>query len=513
MLMLARLGYNIKYRQIQEGGNRGMKLEALIKEIPKISVAQIMDIEITGIKYDSRQVQEGDLFVAIKGFKTDGHRYIKNALAQGAAAVVLEDKSYCSTEFPWILVENSRKALADLSAAFYDHPSRKFLLIGVTGTNGKTTTTNLIAKILEDQGEKVGLVGTIHNRIGEKIIPVERTTPESSDLQELFSQMVREGVTGVVMEVSSHALDLARVRGCEFDIAVFTNLTQDHLDYHKSMEEYYQAKAKLFTELGKNAAKNYKKVAIINGDDPWGGRLLEETPVEKLSYGIDKNVDLKAEEIKISSSGVSYLLNGEKVNLQLTGKFNVYNSLASLAVVQSLQIPPEKAIGTLEKVTGIAGRFQLVEGAEDFAVIVDYAHTPDSLINILTTAQEFAKGRIITVFGCGGDRDRTKRPIMGKAAAQYSDYAIVTSDNPRTEDPQQIIEDILPGIKEVAGSDKYRVVVDRKEAITEALKMAKKDDIVIIAGKGHETYQEINGKKYPFDDKKVAEEILKTVNK
>jgi len=488
-----------------------MKLEALINELPMVAVARIIDIEVTGIKYDSRQVQKGDLFVAIKGFKTDGHEYIKQAVANGACAVVLEDKSFCSSEFPWVLVENSRNTLADISAIFYGHPSRKFLLVGVTGTNGKTTTTNLIAKIFEEQGRKVGLVGTIHNRIGEKVIPVERTTPESSDLQELFSQMVIEGVTCVVMEVSSHALDLARVRGSEFDIAVFTNLTQDHLDYHKSMEEYYRAKSKLFIELGKDAAKDNKKIAVINGDDPWGQKLLSETSVEKISYGIEKEVDIKAEEIKITNSGVSYLVNKEKVNLQLTGKFNVYNSLAALAVAKSQAVSLGKAINTLENITGIAGRFQLVEGTEDFAVIVDYAHTPDSLVNILTTAQEFAKGRIITVFGCGGDRDRTKRPIMGKAAAQYSDFSIVTSDNPRTEDPQQIIEDILPGIKEAASSDKYRVVVDRKEAITEALKMAKKDDIIIIAGKGHETYQEINGKKYPFDDKKVAEEILKIV--
>lgn len=487
-----------------------MKLETLVQDISKIAIARIINIEIKGIKYDSRLVKPGDLFVAIKGFNTDGHQYIKNAIANGASAVVLEDKSYCSLEFPWVLVENSRNALADLSAVFYDHPSRNFLLVGVTGTNGKTTTTNLIAEIFADQGYKVGLVGTIHNRIGKKIIPVERTTPESSDLQELFSQMVAEKVTCAVIEVSSHALDLARVRGCEFDIAVFTNLTQDHLDYHKSMEEYYKAKAKLFTNLGLNSTKNKKKIGIINGDDPWGQKLLAETTVEKLSYGVDKDVNLKAKEIKIASCGVNYHVNNHKVNLMLTGKFNVYNSLAALAVAESQGIPLEKAIKSLESVTGIAGRFELVESTEDFVVIVDYAHTPDGLINILSTAEEFTKGRIITVFGCGGDRDRTKRPLMGKAAAEHSDYLIVTSDNPRTEDPQQIIKDILPGIEQQVSTNMYRVVVDRKKAIREAIKMAQKDDIIIIAGKGHETYQEINGKKYPFNDKKVAEEILKS---
>lgn len=486
-----------------------MKLESLVQEIPKISVARIMDIEIKGVKYDSRQVKEGDLFVAIKGFKTDGHHYINNALAQGASAVVVENENCCSSDYPWVLVDNSRNALADLSAAFYDQPSRRFLLIGVTGTNGKTTTSNLIAKIFEDQGHKVGLVGTIHNRIGEKIIPVERTTPESSDLQELFSQMVSENVTCVVMEVSSHALDLARVRGCEFDIAVFTNLTQDHLDYHQSMEEYYQAKLKLFKDLDKATYKIFPKVAVINGDDPWGQKLLGDINVEKICYGIDYKADLKAEALNITSTGVSYRIDEEVMKLQLTGKFNVYNSLAALAAAQIQGISREGAIRSLEGVTGIAGRFQLVEGIDDFAVIVDYAHTPDSLVNILMTAREFAKGRIITVFGCGGDRDRTKRPIMGKAAAEFSDFSIVTSDNPRTEDLQAIINDILPGIEEIVGPDKYHVVIDRRKAIKEALEMAQKDDIVIIAGKGHETYQEVNGEKYPFDDKVIAEEILK----
>jgi UDP-N-acetylmuramoyl-L-alanyl-D-glutamate--2,6-diaminopimelate ligase len=484
-----------------------VKLETLIGKIEKKSVSKIIGLEITGIKYDSRQVSRGDLFVAIKGFKTDGHLYIGKAMENGASAVVIEDEKYCSDQYPWIFVANSRSALADLSAAFYDYPSRKFTLIGVTGTNGKTTTTNLIAKIFEDQGKKVGLIGTIHNRIGDKIIPVERTTPESSDLQKLFQEMVENDVNYVVMEVSSHALDLERVRGSEFDIAVFTNLTQDHLDYHQTMEEYYQAKAKLFKGMG---TKNVK-FAVINGDDSWGQKLLKETESAKISYGIDYEVDVKAENIKISASGVSYHIGTNPVKLQLTGKFNVYNSLAALTVALAEGVSLKDAIASLEKVSGIAGRFQLVEGTEDFAVIVDYAHTPDSLVNILTTAREFARGRIITVFGCGGDRDRSKRPLMGKAAAQYSDYCIVTSDNPRSEDPERIIKDILPGLEEIMDKDKYQTIIDRKRAIEEAINLARKDDIIIIAGKGHETYQEIKGRKYPFDDKRVAEEILKAV--
>jgi len=490
-----------------------MLLENLLESIEKKAVSQVKDLRIKGIKYDSREVVQGDLFVAIKGFQTDGHQYIENALENGAVAVVLEDETYCTDRYPWILVSDSRLSLAQLSAAFFDYPSRKFTLIGVTGTNGKTTTTNLIARILEDAGYKVGLIGTIHNRIGSRILPGERTTPESLDLQKLFREMTEEGVTHVVMEVSSHALDLHRVTGSEFDLAVFTNLTQDHLDYHKSMEDYYQAKAKLF--LGLDSPHNVKpgdKYAIVNTDDLWGKRLLKEIKVKTISYGIEQGAFFRADQIKITPTGVSFLVDDRMINLKLTGKFNVYNSLAALAAVHALGIPLEKGIASLEKVTGIPGRFQLVEGSGDITVIVDYAHTPDSLENILATAREFAQRRIITVFGCGGNRDRTKRPLMGKAAARYSDFCIITSDNPRNEEPEAIIEDILSGLKEIS-FENYRVVVDRRQAITEALNLAEKGDIVIIAGKGHETYQEIKGKKYPFDDKQVAEEILSSLRR
>ncbi|MFZ7104947.1 MAG: UDP-N-acetylmuramoyl-L-alanyl-D-glutamate--2,6-diaminopimelate ligase [Peptococcaceae bacterium] len=488
-------------------------LTELLKSTTVKKTSPFANISIGGIKYDSRTVGQGELFIAIKGFKTDGHQFIDKAIANGAVAIVIENESFSTDKCPWILVENGRTALADLSAAFYNYPSRELILIGVTGTNGKTTTANLIAKIFADQGHKIGLIGTIHNRIGDKILPGERTTPESSDLQYLFKEMLADGVGVVVMEVSSHALDLERVRGCDFDVAVFTNLTQDHLDYHQTMEEYYQAKAKLFINLVNRDSRRKDKFAVINGDDPWGQKLLADTRVKVLSYGIAGNVSLKAENIKVTSAGVNYQIQDNCLKLKLTGKFNVYNSLAALAVAVGKGIPISRAAASLEEVAGIPGRFQLVQGAEDFAVIVDYAHTPDSLINILTTARELTAGRIITVFGCGGDRDRTKRPLMGKAAARYSDYCIVTSDNPRTEDPRTIIRDILPGLEEVAGEEKYRVMADRKKAIQEALQIARKGDSVIIAGKGHETYQEINGEKYPFDDKAIAEEILKNMNK
>ncbi|SMB96442.1 UDP-N-acetylmuramoylalanyl-D-glutamate--2,6-diaminopimelate ligase [Desulfonispora thiosulfatigenes DSM 11270] len=485
-----------------------MQIEKLMYDYNILDSHNIDDIDLKGIQYDSRSIKEGDLFIAIKGFKVNGHHYINDALKNGASIVLIEDKNYCSHDYPWILVSDSRAALADLSAKYFGYPSRNFTLIGITGTNGKTTTSNLIAKILEEQGEKVGLIGTIHNRIGSEILPVERTTPESRDLQELFAQMVQKDVTYVIMEVSSHALDLMRVRGSEFDIAVFTNLTQDHLDYHETMENYFNAKSKLFFELTNESSKKQKKYAIINKDDEWGKLLLQKYRGNKISYSIEEDTDFKAEEIKISAKGVEYNVNKTKVNLKLTGKFNVYNSLAALAVASSINIPLKKAIKTIEEINGVAGRFQVINNSCGFSVIIDYAHTADSLVNILTTAKEFVQNKIITVFGCGGDRDKSKRPKMGEAAAKYSDYCIVTSDNPRTENPEAIIKDILPGIQKEISNEQYEIIINRKDAIKKAVEVAHEGDIIIIAGKGHETYQEINGKKYPFDDKEIVEELL-----
>lgn len=486
-----------------------MKITEVLAELDSRDSSVLSNIDIKGIQYDSRSVKEGELFVAIKGFNVDGHHYINKAIENGASVIVIEDKAYCSDNYNWILVSDSRAALADLSARFYAYPSRKFTLIGITGTNGKTTTANLIAQILEDQGEKIGLIGTIHNRIASKIIPVERTTPESRDLQELFSEMVQNDVSYVIMEVSSHALDLMRVRGSEFDIAVFTNLTQDHLDYHETMEDYFSAKEKLFLELNDNSFKSQQKYAIFNKDDSWGKFLSEKYIRNQISYSIEEDANFKAEDIKISAQGVGYKIHQKEVNLKLTGKFNVYNSLAALAVASAVNIPLEEAIKSLELIEGVAGRFQVVDNPYGFSVIIDYAHTADSLINILTTAGEFVQNKIITVFGCGGNRDKGKRPKMGEAAGKYSDYCIITSDNPRFEDPEEIIADILPGIKKGKKPDQYKIIVKRKEAIEKAVELAAKGDIIIIAGKGHETYQEINGEKYPFDDKQIVEEIFK----
>lgn len=485
-------------------------LTELMQEMTYKDHAIWAGIQITGVAYDSRKVELGNLFVAIHGFNSDGHQYIKQALDNGAIAVVVTDEEYCGLDYPWILVEDSRLALAQISSAFYGHPSEKLTLIGVTGTNGKTTTTNLIAKIIEDQGYKTGLVGTNHNRIGETILPVSRTTPEASDLQALFAQMVENGVQYAIMEVSSHALELSRVAGCEFDVAVFTNLTQDHLDYHKTMENYCKAKTLLFGMLDKSKRKEgVEKTAVINIDDPWSAQFMVATAVPLITYGIDKEASWRAEQVEIHSDGASFLFDGMPVKLHLTGKFNVYNVLAALSVGTALGFEEKAVIKSLENANGVAGRFQRVSGSREYAVLVDYAHTPDGLENVIQTALEFAKGRVITVFGCGGDRDRTKRPKMGAIAAKLSHYCIVTSDNPRTEVPEDIIKDILPGVIEYMTPEQYLVQPDRHEAIKAAVDMAQTGDVIILAGKGHEDYQEINGVKHHFDDYEEAAAAIK----
>lgn len=481
----------------------------LLQEVQHVKHCILPDSMITGIQYDSRKVTAGNLFVAIKGFQSDGHQYIRQALDNGASAILISDEQYCSNEYPWILVENSRLALAEVSNAFYDHPSEKLVLIGVTGTNGKTTTTNLICNIIESQGKKTGLIGTIHNRIGDKILEGSRTTPESLELQQMFAQMVEEGIGYAVMEVSSHALELQRVACCDFDVAVFTNLTQDHLDYHETMERYCEAKTTLFKMLGAQGEQmGLQKTAVINIDDNWASHFMVASNVPVVTYGIQKEASWKAEHVHVGANGVRYQVDGHEVMLHLTGNFNVYNSLAALAVGEALGFSLNAVITALEQVLGIAGRFQTVEGSKEFSVIVDYAHTPDGLENVISTAQAFAKGRVITVFGCGGDRDRTKRPLMGVVAAELSDYCVVTSDNPRTENPEQILQDILPGVQKHMRDEQYHVEVDRRKAIFYAVQMAQPGDVVLLAGKGHENYQDVNGTKHHFDDYEVAQEAI-----
>ena len=489
-----------------------MLFQELLEAVETRETSGKLNISIKGITYDSRQVKPGYLFVAIKGFKADGHEYISQAYGRGAVAVVMERKAILPPGMAWALVHDCRYALACLSTRFYDNPSARMKMIGVTGTNGKTTVTNLLADVFEATGCKVGLIGTIHNKIGDKILPVKHTTPESTDLQRLFSDMSKEEVEACVMEVSSHALALHRVDGCEFDVAVFTNLTQDHLDFHRDMEEYLKAKIKLFSGLAAPSEKKGAKFAVINTDDTYAPQFIKATGGTVCTYGIKNPADVWAKDIKVDAGGVSFTVDGKwgkcPLNLKITGLFNVYNALAAYAAAAVLEVPPKIIKEALENTCGVPGRFELVGDGQDFAVIVDYAHTPDSLDNILKTARQLAKGRLITVFGCGGDRDRTKRPLMGGIAARSSDYVVITSDNPRTEDPLKIIDDIEAGVRSTAKGS-YTVEPDRRRAIRLAVRMAHAGDVVVIAGKGHEDYQIIGRKKLPFDDRREVESALR----
>lgn len=477
-----------------------MRLNELILDIETHGISNNSNPEINGICYDSRKVNKGDLFVCIKGFKSDGHRYAKMAAENGAVAIVAEDK-IDADGISVVYTKNTRKALALLAAKFYNYPSDNFKLIGVTGTNGKTTISYLIKTILEYAGNKVGLIGTNQNMIGDKVIAAEHTTPESSDLQELFSTMASQGTRYVVMEVSSHALELERVAGLSFDVAVFSNLTQDHLDFHVSMQDYFKAKGKLFKMC---------KSAVINADDSYGSRLLGDTSCPFISYGIESNCDLMASDIKMSARGVKFnaLLNGEthEMRLGIPGRFSVYNALAAAGAALMLGFTTDEVARGLVIAKGVKGRAEVVPINKDYTVIIDYAHTPDGLINIISTVREFAKGRVITLFGCGGDRDRVKRPLMGRAAGELSDFLIITSDNPRSEKPTSIIEEILPGVEETGC--KYVVIENRKQAIDYALDIALKDDVIILAGKGHETYQILADGTIDFDERAIVMELL-----
>ncbi len=496
-----------------------MKLRELLKHIKVAKFLGDEDVEIKGITYDSREVEEGNLFVAIKGLNVDGHRFIPEAVLSGAVAVVLEndelidDSYFIERGVAKVVVNDSRKALALLSSAFYDFPSKKLKLVGVTGTNGKTTTTHLIKSILETAGLKTGLIGTINYVIGDEIIPAGQTTPESLELNRFLKKMVDNGFGACVMEVSSHALALDRVYGFEFDVGVFTNLTQDHLDFHKTFEAYFQAKKILFDSLNQNS------YAIYNVDDPYGEKIVSDTKASKLSYGKSDKADVRVKDVKLSFNGTSLIVQTPtekslEINSKLIGEFNVYNILSAVAVGYVLGIEHEDIKNGIEKVENVKGRFEKIISPDDYTVIIDYAHTPDALEKcidtILNLREQAGGGKLITVFGCGGDRDRTKRPIMGRISTEKSDITIITSDNPRFEDPEKIISEILAGVKK---DSVYYVFVERREAIERALEMAKKGDIVLIAGKGHEEYQVIGDVKVPFSDKQVVMEFFKTKEK
>lgn len=467
------------------------------------------ETEFTSIAYDSRRVEPGALFVAVTGFKTDGHQFVPAALEKGAAVLVVERPVQAPDQVAVLQVPSSRQAMALLADRFYGQPSQQLRMIGVTGTNGKTTTTHLIRALLKAAGHEVGLIGTVNNYVGDQALPVEHTTPEAVDLQELLARMVAARSDYAVMEVSSHALDLHRVDGVEYDVAVFTNLTQDHLDFHGSMEAYREAKGKLFAGLGRNARKQGPKAAVLNADDPASARYRELAAAPVVTYGIRQPADLTARDMEVGPKGCRYTLvtpRGEvRLELKFTGLFNVYNSLAAAAVglVEGLDLATIKR--ALETTAGVAGRLEPVEEGQPFGVFVDYAHTPDGLENVLQAARGFARGRVISVFGCGGDRDRTKRPQMGRISAELADYTIITSDNPRTENPEAIVREIEAGYREARPDPAtYEVVVDRAAAIRHAISVALPDDVVVIAGKGHETYQIFADRTVHFDDREVA---------
>lgn len=450
------------------------------------------DVEIINIVSDSRKVCPGSVFVCIKGYETDGHLYAANAAEKGAAVIIAEEK--IEVDCPLVTVEDSRNIMALLCARFYDNPSKKFTLIGITGTNGKTTTTYLIKNMLEKAGKKVGLIGTNQNMIGDKIIETSRTTPDSFELQALFARMADENADAVVMEVSSHALYLDRVAYCDFDIGVFTNLTQDHLDFHKTMENYADAKAILF--------KMCKK-GVVNIDDMYAQRILNGATSQILTVSTQKESDLFAKDIVLGEKEVEFNIDRQNYLLGIPGKFSVYNALSAIGVCKALGIQDDIIVKGLKTAEGVRGRAQVVDLGLDATFIIDYAHTPDGVENILNTVRGFAKGRVVVLFGCGGDRDNKKRPIMGEIADRLADFCIVTSDNPRTENPTEIINQILAGMK---GSH-HVVIENRYEAIEYAVKNSKPGDVVVLAGKGHETYQTIGKQNFPFDEEKILFEI------
>lgn len=481
-----------------------MELKKILNEIQYDVLKGNDEVNINEINYDSRKVKANDVFVCIKGFQSDGHKFVSSAIEKGAKVIVCEEPIKSNENITIIKVADTRKALAKMGANFYDNPSKKMKMIGVTGTNGKTTTAFMIKTILEEAGIKAGLIGTIANFIGSEKLHTERTTPESLELQELFYEMVEKGCKYCVMEVSSHSLALDRVYGIEFEAGIFTNLTRDHLDFHKTFENYYKAKYELFKR---------SKISIINADDSYGIRAIEDIKKDGLSklitYSIKAASNYKASNEICESTHIDYLLKyndkEEKIKVGLPGEFNIYNSLGAIACMDSLNIPMEAIKKGIAEVV-VLGRCEKtgVKYNLPYTIILDYAHTPDGLENILETARGFTKNRLISVFGCGGDRDKVKRPQMGKIGCHLSDIAIITSDNPRTENPTAIIQDIVKGID----TENYEVIENRKEAIERAIDIAMPGDVLVIAGKGHEDYQILNTGKIHFDEREVVDEIL-----
>ena len=472
-----------------------MILSELLQGVDILESSADLSVEISSVSYDSRQTKPGGLFVAMAGYETDGHRFIPMAMEKGAACVLCQEKPEAG--IPYVRTADSRTALAQVGRNWYGDPAAGMTLAGVTGTNGKTTTTYLLKDILEQcLGAKVGLIGTNQNMIGSEILPTERTTPESFELQGLFRRMADAGCTHVVMEVSSHALFLKRVGGVRFAVGVFTNLTQDHLDFHGTMENYRGAKSLLFRQCD---------VGVYNSDDPWAERVMAEASCRRVSVG-ERTAGLTAENIRLSAGGVAFdaVENGAATPVQvgIPGGFMVYNTLGALAAAKALGVPLADSARVLAHCAHVKGRVEVVPTSGDYTMLIDYAHTPDALENVLNAVRGFAQGRVVVLFGCGGDRDRAKRPLMGAIAARLADFVIVTSDNPRTEEPGAIIQDILAGM---AGTDtEYAVVENRVEAIRYAMDHAQPEDVVILAGKGHETYQIVGHEKRHLDEREIV---------
>lgn len=480
-----------------------LKLCELLQGVEVLASTAPAGLEISGVAYDSRQVRPGNVFVAISGFATDGNRYIPKALELGAAAVVTDREP--EGDFPWVLVKSARLALALMGANWYGHPAEKMTMVGVTGTNGKTSVTMLLKSVLEQvTGARVGLIGTIQNMIGEEVVATERTTPESFALQGLLARMAGAGCRYVVMEVSSHALALDRVGGIFFEAAAFTNLTEDHLDFHGTMENYAATKAMLFSRC---------KTGVFNLDDSWCEYMMERATCGKLTCSEKAPAaDLYAGEPELGADHVAFrLVCGGKeipVRVGIPGLFTAYNALTVLGLARALGLPMEEAAKALGEAQGVKGRIEVVPTpGTDFTVLIDYAHTPDGLENVLASVRGFCRGRVVAVFGCGGDRDKTKRPIMGKIGLERADFVVFTSDNPRTEAPGEILRDILAGAR--GTKTPYVVIEDRREAIRYSMDHGQKDDIIVLAGKGHETYQEVAGVKNHLDEREEVAAWLK----
>lgn len=476
----------------------------LLQANSRLANANYKDILITSIEQDHRQVKKGSLFICLSGHKHDGHNFIDEAIKNGAEAIICEHPVTLS--IPVIVVEDTKKILPLIANRFYNFPSRHLKMIGITGTNGKTTTSKILEHILTTAKYEVGIIGTLYSKYKQKTYPALNTTPDSLTLQKTLQQMQEESVNTVVMEVSSHALSLKRVHGCSFDIAVFTNLQPEHLDFHANLDEYLQAKSLLFSQLGSELEK---KVAVLNIDDDVYPQLDSVTQAQIITYGIKKKANIQATNIKQTTDGTQFTCHTPAGTFQastnLIGTYNLYNLLASVAVATALKIEPQTIFTTIKNIATIPGRFEKISAGQDFTVIVDYAHTADGLTNILSTLQTLPHNNILTVVGCGGDRDITKRPLMAKVTSEKSDYAIFTADNPRTESQDIIFKHMETGVQ---SNDNFTFIYDRFEAINYALNKAQKDDIVLIAGRGHEKYQIIGTKLVAFDDREISKQIL-----